>query len=154
MDITWKELFAIVLAVHAWGPYWYRQKILFHCDNQAVVEIWNRGSTCVPHTMSLVRLLYFCANRYNSNVCVVYISDVCNNIADSLSQLKFRKLAPKSNALPDQIPAWPTQTFINASCNAGIMALPSQQDEPINQASGSSTHSVSNMRLPQPQRHL
>jgi len=45
MDITWKELFAIVLAIcHSVGF----QKILFHCDNQAVVEIWERGSTHVP----------------------------------------------------------------------------------------------------------
>jgi len=83
MDITWKELFA---AVHTWGPSWSRQKILFHCDNQAVVEIWERGSTRVPHTMGLVRLLYFCASHYNINVCVTHIPGVCNNIADSLSR--------------------------------------------------------------------
>ena len=39
MDITWKELFAIVVAVHTWGSFWSRQKILFHCDNRAVVDI-------------------------------------------------------------------------------------------------------------------
>jgi len=27
MDITWKELFAIVMAVHTWGALWQRQKI-------------------------------------------------------------------------------------------------------------------------------
>ena len=26
MDITWKELYAIVIAVHTWGPSWQRQK--------------------------------------------------------------------------------------------------------------------------------
>ena len=45
MDITWKELFAIVVAVHTWGSSWSRQKILFHCDNRAVVDIWDKGST-------------------------------------------------------------------------------------------------------------
>ena len=44
MDITWKELYAIVIAVHMWGPSWQWQKILFHCDNQAVVDIWKEGS--------------------------------------------------------------------------------------------------------------
>ena len=24
MDITWKELYAIVIAVHTWGPSWQR----------------------------------------------------------------------------------------------------------------------------------
>ena len=59
MDIAWKELFVIVVAVHTWGSFWSRQKILFHCDNQAVVHIWDQGSTRAPDTMGLVRLLYF-----------------------------------------------------------------------------------------------
>ena len=136
MDITWKELFAIVAPVHTWGSFWSRQKILFHCDNQAVVDIWSRGCTRAPHLMALVRLLYFCASNYNINVCVIHVPGVCNNIADSLSRFQmenFRKLAPEANLLPDRIPAWQTQTFTIASCNAGIMVLPNLPEEPISQ---------------------
>ena len=43
MNIAWKELYAIVMAVHTWGSLWQRQKILFHCDNQTVVNIWEKG---------------------------------------------------------------------------------------------------------------
>ena len=39
MDITWKELFAIVIGIHNWGVFWQGQKILIHCDNLAVVAI-------------------------------------------------------------------------------------------------------------------
>ena len=133
MDITWKELFAIVLAVHTWGSFWSWQKILFHCDNRAVIDIWSRGSTCAPHTMALVRLLYFCASNYNIKVCVIHVPGVCNDIANSLSRFqmeRFRKLVPKANILPNHIPAWPTQTFTTASCNAGIT---SQRDKHTNQ---------------------
>ena len=63
MDITWKELFAIVMAVHTWGALWQRQKILIHCDNLPVVAIWESGSTRAKETMALVRLLYYCAAR-------------------------------------------------------------------------------------------
>ena len=80
MDITWKEMYAIVLAVHTWGSFWARHKILFHCDNQAVVEIWDRGSTRALHTMGLVCLLYFCASKCNINVCVTHVSGVCTDI--------------------------------------------------------------------------
>ena len=65
MDITWKELCTIVMAVHAWGSLWQRKRILFHCDNQAVVDIWKSGSTCASETMALVRLLYFAAAKHN-----------------------------------------------------------------------------------------
>ena len=59
MDIAWKELFAIVMAVHTWGSLWQRQKILFHCNNQAVISIWESGTTRAKNIMALVRLLYY-----------------------------------------------------------------------------------------------
>ena len=39
-SIQWKELFAIVAATAAWGSKWKRKRILIHCDNQAIVHIW------------------------------------------------------------------------------------------------------------------
>ena len=70
MDITWKELYATVMAVHTWGSLWQRKRILFHCDNHAVVDIWESGSTRARETMALVCLLYFAAARHNINVCI------------------------------------------------------------------------------------
>ena len=65
MPILWKELFAIVSAGNSWGHQWAKQKILFHCDNEAVVTIWCKSYTRDPETMVLVHLLYFCAACYN-----------------------------------------------------------------------------------------
>ena len=76
MDIAWKELYATVMAVHTWGSLWQRQKILFHCDNQTVVNIWEKGNTKSPDIMVLVRLLYFCAARYHIYICVQHIPDI------------------------------------------------------------------------------
>ena len=70
------------------GSLWQRKKILFHCDNQAVVDIWESGSARAKETMALLCLMYFSATRYNVNVCVVHI-DVANNvIADCLSRFQ------------------------------------------------------------------
>ena len=85
MDITWKELYAIVMAVHTWGSLWQRKRILFHCDNQAVVDIWESGSTLASETMALVHLLYFAAAKHNINVCIVHIDGANNVTADCLS---------------------------------------------------------------------
>ena len=43
-SIAWKELYAILVACSTWGQAWQRKRILFHCDNAAVVAIWQRGS--------------------------------------------------------------------------------------------------------------
>ena len=105
------------MAVYTW-------KILFHCDNQAVVSIWESGSTRAEETMALVRLLYYSAARNNINVCIVHVAETKNNIADCLShfqQDRIKELAPQANPAPDNIPAWPTQSFTNASCSAAIL---------------------------------
>ena len=138
------------------GFFWFHHKILFHCDNQAVVDIWDRGSTRAPHTMGLVCLLYVCASRYNINVYVTHVAGVCNDIADSLSRFqinKFRKLAPRSEVLSDRIPAWPTQIFMTASCNAGVMALPNPHNRHTSLDSRSLSHSAVSTPLLQPLRH-
>ena len=130
--------------------------ILFHCDNQAVVDIWDRGSTRASHTMGLVCLLYFCASHYNINVCFIHVAGVRNDIADSLSHFemdKFRKLAPRSEVLSDRIPAWPTQIFMTASCNAGIMVLLNPCDIHTSLDSKSLSHSAVSTPLLRPQHH-
>jgi len=90
------------------------------------------------HTMALVRLLYFCAVQHYINVCIIHVPGVCNDIADSLSHFqiqRFKQIVPNANSLPDTTPAWPTQAFMYASCNASIMELPSPQDLLTNQDS-------------------
>ena len=53
-DIAWKELFVIASVVNTWGHHWPWKKLLVHCDNQAVVDIWNKGTTAHPQIMALV----------------------------------------------------------------------------------------------------
>jgi len=108
MPIVWKELYAIVCAVHSWGHLWTKQKILFHCDNAAVVDIWRKGSTRDPETMALVRMLYLRAAHHNINIIITHISGVNNCIADSLSCFqvnRFQALAQTAHQNPDHIPA-------------------------------------------------
>jgi uncharacterized membrane protein len=41
-DITFLEMFPIVVAINIWGASLKNKKILFHNDNQAVVAILNK----------------------------------------------------------------------------------------------------------------
>ena len=38
-DMTFLELFPVVVAISVWGPLLANKRILFHIDNQAVVQI-------------------------------------------------------------------------------------------------------------------
>ena len=52
--IAWQGLFVIVLAAWVWGGAWSHNKILFHCDNPAVVEVWEKQSKQDKALMQLV----------------------------------------------------------------------------------------------------
>ena len=119
-DIVWKELFAIVAAVNSWGHHWQQKKVLFHCDNQSVCDIWHRDSSRSPEVMALVRMLYFCAAKFDINVMIAHIAGSSNEIADALSRFqatRFHQLAPLAEPQPDTILAWPTQFWTDSSMN-------------------------------------
>ena len=94
--------------------------MLFHCDNQSVCDIWRRGSSRSPEVMALVRMLYFCAAKFDINVMIVHIAGSNNTIADALSRFqatRYYQLAPLAAPHPDNVLAWPTQFWTDSSMN-------------------------------------
>ena len=92
----------------AWGAQWSRKRILIHCDNHAVVDVWRSGTTKHKALMRLIRSLFFTAAKHNFTVLLKHIPGVDNSIADSLScsQLhRFRLLAPGADTHATPTPA-------------------------------------------------
>ena len=106
-SIQWKELYPIALACLLWGHLWSGKKLLFHCDNQAVVDIWASGTSRDPLIMHLVRSIFFSAATNHFTVLVTHIVGTNNSIADSLSRLqisRFRHLVPAADLEPTPVP--------------------------------------------------
>ena len=106
-SIQWKELYPIALSCLLWGPLWRGKKLLFHCDNQSVVDIWAEGSSRDPLLMHLVRSIFFCAASHQFSVLVSHIRGTDNSIADALSHfqmLRFRQLTPQADLEPTPLP--------------------------------------------------
>ena len=104
--------------MNIWGYRWPRKKVLVHCDNQAVVDIWKKETTNCPEVMAFVCMLYFCAAQYSIHVLVTHIVGTDNSIADALSCFqvhRFRQLAPGAAFNPDSIRAWPIQLLRDSS---------------------------------------
>ena len=107
LDITFKELFPIVLAIFLWGICFKNCKVLFHCDNMAVVKIINKQSTRDQASMHLVRTLVEVCLKENIVFKAQHIPGLNNDIADSLSRCqfhRFRKLAPQADEEATPIP--------------------------------------------------
>ena len=103
-DIQWRELYAMVVAAHAWGKHWSRMRFRIHRDNQAMVHIWhtprNTGS-------SWCSSLFLVAASHNFTVLLQHIQGIDSGMADALSRLQFCRfcsLAPDADTDPTPIP--------------------------------------------------
>jgi hypothetical protein len=106
-DITFLELFPVVVALNIWGYYLRNKKIIFHVDNQAVVYIINKKLSRSPRVMPLVRKLVFACLEFNILLKSEHIPGYLNSLADSLSRCdfqKFRRLYPTADINPCAIP--------------------------------------------------
>lgn len=107
-DITILELFPIIVALHIWGAKLRNKKIVFFCDNQAVVHILNTMTSKSERVMILVREATMCCLKFNIAIKANYLEGKRNLICDSLSRMqidRFRELAPEAEAQPQTIPS-------------------------------------------------
>ena len=98
-SIAWRELYALYVAACTWGERLKGKRILFHCDNSAIVQVLEKGTSKEPQIMNLVRSLFFVAAHNNFEFSAVHIPGKKNEIADALSRgqlTRFRKLAPNA----------------------------------------------------------
>ena len=97
LQTTIKELYAIVMSCTTWGDVLRKKRILFHCDNLAVVHIIQNGVCKNSDLMTLVRTLFYICTKYNIECSAVHVVGVLNQAADALSRghlSKFYSLIP------------------------------------------------------------
>ena len=105
-SIAYLELFPIVLAMTVWGNKLANSRIIFHCDNQAVVSIINRQSSKCPHIMALLRRLVLTCLKNNITAISRHQSGKTNVICDALSRFqweRFKAAAPHADTEPTPI---------------------------------------------------
>ena len=85
-NITFLEHFPILVALHIFGDKIRNKKVLFHCDNAAVVKIINKQTCKCPRVMELVRPLVLQCKKLNTEIKAKHIPWVKNIIADAISR--------------------------------------------------------------------
>ena len=108
LPIVLKELLPIVVATVVWGSAWQAQKILCHCDNQAVVAVLRSRTSKHPHIMHMLRCLFFIEASYGFELASAYINSRANYLADDLSRnnlSSFLLKVPGASKIPVSIPA-------------------------------------------------
>ena len=104
---TLLELIPILAAAVLWGAEWSRRRIVFYCDNEALVFILNKRRLSDSNIMLSIRRLTLLSLHYNINVLAVHIHGATNDIANALSRQqwpRFRRLAPWADTSPRLTP--------------------------------------------------
>lgn len=106
-DITVLELFPLLVSLYIWGDKLRNKRILFRCDNIAVVHIINSMTAKSVMVMVLLRAFTLKCLALNVLVKAAHISGVNNQLTDALSRSNFQRfheLAPEADREPQQIP--------------------------------------------------
>ena len=107
-NITFLELFPIVLAAHIWGSCMANRCVLFFTDNAALVDIINKQTSKHKLVMVLLRDLVLSCLRYNILFRARHVPGLQNNQADYISRFQvesFKEIAPQADEFPTPVPS-------------------------------------------------
>ena len=108
LPITVKELLPILVSGVVWGLRWSNQRIVCHCDNQAVVACLRTRTSKHKGIMHLLRSLLFIQAHFRFVITPRYIDTHANHLADDLSRNRvssFRSKVPHTAQTPVPVPA-------------------------------------------------
>lgn len=110
MSMPFLELYALTLAVAAWGHEWKAKKIMLRSDCEGAVAAINSRSSRNEPMSALVRHLMILAARGQFDLRCKHIPGVLNVSADALSRQNlhdFRVDSPKAHQQPEATPQLP-----------------------------------------------
>ena len=102
-DISFKELFAGLVAVVVWGRRWKGHRVRWFCDNQAAVFAWNARFCRDRSMMNLMRCLFFVEAWFEFETVAAHLPGRENSLADDLSRNRISAFLSKAQQ-PDRTP--------------------------------------------------
>ena len=108
LPIAVKELLPILIGSAIWGQAWSYHRVVWHCDNQAVVSCLRSRTSRHPILMHLLRNLVYIEALSGFYIAAEYIDTHANHIADDLSRNRvssFLLKVPQASPTPTSVPA-------------------------------------------------
>ena len=109
-------MFPIVVSISIWASQLENKCILFHTDNQGLVEVINKKTTKDKKLLALLRALVLQCLKHNILFRAIHVPGVLNVNADALLRLqvaKFKSLGQGMDREPTLVPvpllpeSWP-----------------------------------------------
>lgn len=87
MCINYKEILAVVPAIHLWARQFQDRKIAIHIDNMSACYILNKGSCKDPFVQQYIREMHAISVEFNFRLIFYHLSGSRNIVADAASRL-------------------------------------------------------------------
>ena len=87
LHINHKKALAIYFAAERWAPLWANRQVVICSDNQAAVEMINKGTTSNTVVMKALHRLFWLSAMFNFRIVARYIPGKSNVVADAFSRL-------------------------------------------------------------------
>ena len=81
---------------------WFRQVVLFHCDNESVVYILNSFTSMAPDVLHLLHLILVTAAKHNFIFTAQNVAGFGNKISDAVSHFNWHA-DYHSTVIPSQL---------------------------------------------------
>jgi hypothetical protein len=107
LDIWILELHALFAAFYTWRQHFKDKKVMFHCDNNNIVQVLISCTSPNVYVMSMIRHLVVSAMQINCHFRAVHIQGAKNYLSDFLSRSQvrqFKEAHPGSDTNPTQGP--------------------------------------------------
>ena len=85
------EMYPIAVACILWGKSWNRKRITVFCDNEAAVNIINKGRSSVSAINRIMRRITWTCVMNNFILRAAFVPGLDNKMADALSRFKFQE---------------------------------------------------------------
>ena len=106
IHISFRELFAVLLACATWGGGWRGARVRCRCNNMAAVQCVARRTCRDPPLMHLLRCLFFVEAFFQFELVAVHLPGCSNELADDLSRDRlssFLLKAPHMDPHPTEL---------------------------------------------------
>ena len=105
--ISFKELFAGLVAAAVWGERWRGSRVQWLCDNQPAVHAVSKRSCRDQDMMNLIRCLFFLEAWFGFELTATHLLGRENTLADDLSRNRlsaFLSKVPSADPVPVPLP--------------------------------------------------
>jgi hypothetical protein len=91
-DIQFKEIYAVLQAILCWGHLWRHHHVIFHVDNEAIVDAITKETNRSRFTMTILRPIVMLAAFLDFSFSSCWLSSAQNALADAASQFQYAHL--------------------------------------------------------------